>query len=195
MIQPHTLLHRVASSFGTDRFTQPMTRQSPDGQKQVGITGVIDWPTPGVSSWATLSASEFPTPYRTPGGESVRVEFVAAIDARWGSIGDAIASCAFQLSESNDARPGTIYRDAIGNRNANATTPHLLSVSPFLWGDFPPYIADNLHVTWLQLVPITEAEAQYCLEHGFAALEERFSQTQPDLYSIERLSVVETPLA
>lgn len=190
MIQPYLLLDHIAESFGTDQFTQPMTRQSPDEQRALGITEALDWPTPGVSSWATLSASEFATPYHTQDGTPVRVEFVAAVDARWEFMGDALAACAFAISESHDVRPGTVYRDAVGSRIPQATTPHLLSVSPFMWRDFPPLVAENLHVTWMQLVPITDAEAKYCSDHGFAALEDLFDQAQPDVFSIERQSVV-----
>lgn len=49
---------------------------------------------------------------------------------------------------------------------------------------------DDAHITWLQLVPITEAEARFVAERGADALVDLFMETQPDLFSIARASVV-----
>ena len=189
MIDSYDVVARVADGLGIASVPPPMTRATQDGAKKVGLVEVPDCPATGVTTWATVAASFFLSGYRTPDGRPLGVEFVAGIDSRWSSMGDAVAACAFQIGVPNDVRPGTVYRSAVGNRYPQATTPHLMSVPPFLWNAFASYSDPDVHVTWLQLVPVTEDEAAYCLAHGFDALGDAFDREQPDLFSIERPGV------
>lgn len=189
MIDSYDVVSHVAAALGVSSVPAPGTRVSADGAKKVGMVEVPDSPDRGLTTWATVAASNFASGYRTPDGRPLGVELVAGIDSRWTFMGDAVAACAFQIGEPNQVRPGTVYRDAIGNRFAQAATPHLMSIPPFLWGPFESYSDPDIHVTWLQLVPITEDEAAYCLAHGFDALDAVFMKEQPDVHSIERPSV------
>lgn len=189
MIDSYQVVATVAAGLGLATVPTPMTRATADGAKKIGMIEVPDSPQAGVTTWATVAASFFPSGYRTPDDRPISVEFVAGIDSRWRFIGDAVAACAFEVGPPNDVRPGTVYRNAIGDRHPQATTPHLMSVPPFLWNSFASYSDDDVYVTWLQLVPVTEEEAAYCLAHGFDALDELFGREQPDLFSIERESV------
>ncbi len=189
MIDSYDVVGRIAAALNLPSLPTPMTRTTADGSAKVGIVEVPDSPARGVTTWATVAASFFPTGLRTRDGRPLGVELVAGIDSRWESLGDAVAACAFEIGEPNGVRPGTVYRGAIGNRYPDATTPHLMSVPPFLWQPFEAFSDPDIHVTWLQLVPITEAEAEFCLAHGFDALGDAFDRDQPDLYSIERASV------
>ena len=184
------ILNRVAEAWGNPNFTLPMTRQDPESGSAVGITEAENCPAEGLSSWATISASEFVTGYTTSSGKQIRVEFVIAIDGRWEFIGNSLAGCAFLLGAPNSVGPGTIYRGAVSKQYGATTTPHLMAVTPFCWRDFEPLVTEDAFVTWLQLVPVTEAEANYCLNNGYAALDELFDREQPDLFSIDRVSAV-----
>ena len=134
-----------------------------------------------------MQAREFETPLSTPDGRPVRLEFVAAADARLDRFGDAVAACAFAIDPGHDIRPGTVYRNAVANVYPSATTPHLFSVIPFVWGSLiATYDDEDVHVTWLQVVPITESEAQLVAAQGAGALEDAFDHAQPDLYAIDR---------
>lgn len=190
MINSYEIVARVLAGFEAEPAEPPTKRTTADGSRAVGILHVPASPGRGVDSWATVEASAFETPFRTPDGRAVRVEFVAAIDARLDRFGDAVAACAFAIDPANDIKPGTVYRNAVSRIYAEATTPHLFSVSPFVWGsDFAAYDDDEVHVTWLQLVPITEAEAELVAERGAGALEAAFAQAQPDLFAIDRPGV------
>lgn len=189
MIDSYEVVSRVSAGLGVTSVPTPMTRATKDGAKKVGMVAVPDCPQAAVTSWATVAASFFASGYRTSGGLPIGVEFIAGIDSRWDLIGNAVAACAFEIGEANKVGPGTVYRSAISNSYPQATTPHLMSVPPFLWNAFEPYVDDDVHVTWLQLVPVTEEEAEYCLAHGFNALDDAFARAQPDLYSIQRQSV------
>ena len=190
MIDSYDVVGRIAAALDLPSVPTPMTRTTADGAKKVGMVEVPGSPVGGVTTWATVAASFFPTGLRTRDGRPLGIEFVAGIDSRWGSIGDAVAACAFEIGEPNGVRPGTVYRNAISRPYPDATTPHLMSVPPFLWQPFESFSDADIHVTWLQLVPITDDEASYCLAHGFDALGDVFDRAQPDLYSIERASVL-----
>lgn len=190
MINPYEIVERVLVGFEAEAGDAPTKRTTVDEDRAVGIFAVADCPVQGVDSWATVEASAFETPFRTPDGRGVRVEFVAAIDARVNRFGDALAACAFAIDPANDVKPGTVYRNAVSRIDDTSTTPHLLSVSPFVWGsDIPAYDDDEIHVTWLQLVPITETEAEFVAAHGAGALEDAFMRAQPDLFSTTRSDV------
>lgn len=190
MIDSYDVVGRIAAAVELPSVPTPMTRTSADGARKIGMVEVPDSPVRGVTTWATVAASFFPTGLRTPDGRPLGVELVAGIDSRWDLVGNAVAACAFEIGEPNGVRPGTVYRNAIGNQYPDATTPHLMSVPPFLWQPFESFSDADIHVTWLQLVPITDDEADYCLARGFDALGEVFDHGQPDLYSIERPSVL-----
>ncbi|MFI5427513.1 hypothetical protein [Aeromicrobium sp. UC242_57] len=127
-----------------------MTRTTADGAKKIGMVEVADCPQAGITSWASVAASFFPTGYRTPDGRPLGVELVAGIDSRWTFMGDAVAACAFEIGEPNQVGPGTVYRGAISSQHPDATTPHLMSVPPFLWNPFGSFSDADIHVTWLQ---------------------------------------------
>lgn len=190
MINPHEVIARVLAGFQAGLGEPATKRTTVDKTRAVGILHVPDSPARWIDSWATLEASAFETPFRTPDNRPVRVEFVAAIDARYDQFGDAVAACAFEIDPANDIRPGTIYRNAVSRIYPFATTPHLFSVSPFVWGgDFQQYDDAEVHVAWLQLVPITDDEAELVLARGAGALEDAFMRAQPDLFAIDRVTV------
>lgn len=193
MINSYEIVARVLAGFEAEPAEPPTTRTTADGSRAVGMLKVPDSPARGVDSWATVEASAFETPFRTPDGRAVRVEFVAAVDARLDRFGDSVAACAFAIDPQNDIKPGTVYRSAVSRVYPEATTPHLFSVSPFLWNsEIAAYDDDEMHVTWLQLVPITDAEADLVAREGAGALQDVFMRAQPDLFAIDRVGVIDT---
>ena len=185
MIDSYEITARIRDAFGV-AIPRPALRATHDGRRRVGVTHLPDWPDEGVTSWATVGACAFPTPDRTDEGLPICVEFVACVESRYDCVGDALATAAFEIGRPHDARPGTVYSDAIGVYAPHATTPHLLAVTPFLWHDFESYEDADMQVNWVQLVPITDAEARYCLDYGFEALEDHFLGTQPNLFTLDR---------
>lgn len=190
MIDSHEIIARVLAGFAAEPDERPTTRTMPDGERRVGMLLIPDCPDPGLSSWATLEASAFSTPFRTPDKRPVRLEFVAAVDDRLDRFGDAVAACAFAIGPENDVKPGTVYRNAVSRLYPSASTPHLMSVAPFVWdSEIAAYDDEDAHVTWLQLVPVTDQESRFVAERGAGALEDVFVREQPDLFTIDRADV------
>lgn len=190
MIDSHEVIARVLAGFAAEPHERPTTRTTPDGARRIGMLRIPDCPDTGLSSWATVEASAFETPFRTPDKRPVRLEFVAALDDRLDRFGDAVAACAFAIGPENDVKPGTVYRDAVSRLYPTASTPHLMSVAPFVWNaEIAPYNDEDAHVTWLQLVPVTKREADFVAERGAGALEDVFVREQPDLFTVDRPDV------
>lgn len=60
------------------------------------------------------------------------------------------------------------------------------------WGEgvFAPLEDDEMVVTFLQAVPISEAEYQHVVDNGAGSLEDLFVEAQIDVYDLDRPSVV-----
>lgn len=191
MIDAQEVTERVAAGVGVSPLPTATARvdATPGSSRAVGVIEVPEQPDRVVTTWATVGASRFASGYRTNDGRPIGVEFIAAVGAGLTVFGDVVAAAAFQVGPPNDVRPGTVYRNAVKDRYPEASTPHLLSVPPFLWSEFFPYSDEDVYVTWLQLIPVSEDEAEFCVTRGFGALDEAFERAQPDLFSIERPSV------
>ena len=75
----------------------------------------------------------------------------------------------------------------------NFQVNHIFFTQPFLW-DLESFDFDEEYVTWLQAIPITEAELQFIEKHGAEVgaqkLEALFEEHQIDVYDFMRPSVV-----
>ncbi|MGF3053101.1 suppressor of fused domain protein [Microbacterium sp. YY-03] len=191
MIDQFEVLDRILTAVGAEPTEPPMKYSTRDESRSVGILAVPDCPQRGITTWATIGASTFETPVRRQDDLPIRVEFVAAVDARLENFAVSVSACAFALGADVRVGPGTIYRDVVSPIHPATTTPHLFSVPPFVWAnEFESIEGDDAYITWLQLVPITDDEAAFAAERGSDALGEVFMKTQPDFFSFERVSAL-----
>lgn len=64
-------------------------------------------------------------------------------------------------------------------------------VSPFLWSDQLETLEfDDKKVTWLQAIPISEAEYAYVDKNGAEALEDILEEAEVDILDLERKSTI-----
>ena len=66
---------------------------------------------------------------------------------------------------------------------------HIFLTSPFVW-DFTNQTFSDKIVTWLQAVPISDAERAYAVAKGTAALEAAFERAQIDVFDLFRKSAI-----
>ena len=67
---------------------------------------------------------------------------------------------------------------------------HVMFSEPFLWDDLSNIEQEDKVITWLMIVPISDAELQYLKEYGSDALETLFEEKNIDIFDLERKSVV-----
>lgn len=157
----------------------------------VGGFAVADCPDAGLTSWSTVGASFIDTGYRTAAGKPVTSEFIGCAGSDWDRFGTGLAFCAFYVADGGQSPYGTVIQGAFHHAGADVTTPHGFIVPPFCWeNEFPAYEDEDVHTTWLQVVPITAAEAAFAEARDGDALEDLFEQLQPDLFDLGRASLV-----
>lgn len=79
--------------------------------------------------------------------------------------------------------------NAISEYYPDLTCKHVMLVTPFLWDrDLQKQVIEGLSHLWLQVVPITDEEADYLMRHGSDALESIFEEHQIDLFDLNRPS-------
>ncbi|WP_249276236.1 suppressor of fused domain protein [Bordetella genomosp. 7] len=159
----------------------------------IDILEVDDSPDDGLVSYSTLGL--FETLLRHGDGTPLetRVELCAEAPQEQDLWGNILGTAAFGLMRSGQAvGPGSVLRDCVLEYYPQCSVPHLYLCAPFSWqdGEFARVEVDGEPVNWLQAFPISEAERQYVQEHGADAFEDILLEQDPDLYDLERPSVV-----
>src|SRR5215510_13341927 len=54
-----------------------------------------------------------------------------------------------------------VLEGAISRHHASKTLSHVMVVAPFVWGDWDALTLPSRTITWLQLLPISDAEYQF----------------------------------
>jgi len=167
------------------------TYSTAESGHRVGGFSVADCPDEGLTSWSTVGTNRIDTGYRTASGKMVTAEFIGCAGSGWDRFGTALAFCTFFVADGGPSRYGTVVRGAFQHAGEGVSTPHGFIVAPFCWPEtFPSVEDDDTYTVWLQLVPITAAEALHAEQHGGDALENVFEERQPDLFDLRRTSLL-----
>ena len=164
---------------------------SPAGESGVQVVRFRDQPDAGVSTYATLGLSDHIL--EMTGERRVRQELLVAAHDRFPS--GKVASFILTLAESLLTDHRALLRgDVIGPaepiipgstaRAVYATLPVVYEDSLASYEDItPPGV-----VVWL--LPLLGTEVNYIRTHGWSAFEDRLEATDPDLFDLERESIV-----
>jgi hypothetical protein len=157
----------------------------------IDILRCDDRPVAGITSYSTIGLSdnqifkddrEFPT----------RLELAGACATTDISFANILASVVFCIMRTRGFyAPGSVLQGYVREYYPSTTVPHLYLTAPFLW-------EDTLHtlelatrrVSWLLVVPISEAENDYLKECGEDKLEDLFEENQIDIFNLTRPSVL-----
>ncbi len=137
--------------------------------------------------------SQFPTGLTTAEGQEVRVELVGVARREFDLMGHVLASCALDLARGDRTPvPDAIFPDAVAINDERVACRHALLTLPFMWGEdgIPDMGKDGRVTTWLQVVPITDAERVHAEEHGAGALAAEFERAKVDVLDPLRASAV-----
>ncbi|EME18317.1 suppressor of fused domain protein [Rhodococcus triatomae] len=180
--QPQVVLFRAAVDPEADG-------EEPD---EVAVAIGDGCPGPGYASYATLDLSRYPTNVTTEDGRPIRTELVTVGRADDRVLADVLAQCAFALaSGSFHVTPNTIVPNAVKEADPDRATKHVLLVVPFIWPDLEILVDREEDVTtWLQAVPITDAELELASGDGVDELFARLEAAGADVSNIDRESVV-----
>lgn len=177
--------------FGGDRV-KVVEYLNADDSLKVHILSSADRPQEGVTSYATIDASAFDNDLVDPSGRPVRVEFVAACQANFVAMGDVMSSCVFNIATGEySANAGIIFPDVIAINDPAVRMKHALLMDPWLWEEAPaPLDEQSQYTSWLQIVPVDDAEFSFARENGVDALVGLLDSAQIDVFDINRASAV-----
>lgn len=152
------------------------------------IVSASDCPVNGVTSYASVGLSRI---LQEVGPLDIAVEIVTACASVTPSVDNLVASCVFErIKNGVNISYGSIIKDIIIQYNISATLKHVTFVAPFLWDNLNKLEVEGKSIYCLMMLPISDAEMNYLVKYGIDALEELFSESQIDIYDINRPSVL-----
>ncbi|MDA8128532.1 MAG: suppressor of fused domain protein [Betaproteobacteria bacterium] len=156
----------------------------------VDILSCADRPSRGVTSYSTIGLSDSAIPW---GDEEfpTRIELAGACTSDANAFPNILASAAFLMLRNRGVfHPGAVIENYVRLYLPDTFVPHLYFTTPFLWPGIAIFKADEIPVTWLQAMPISDAERKYLHMHGDLALEKLFRERHVDSCNLDRQSVI-----
>lgn len=157
--------------------------------KRIDILKCIDTPQKGVQTCASIGLNCTDIGL-TCNDKKIRVEIVGASDILIERFENIVASVAFEIMDAQRCFPGYIVKDVIEQYIPDCEMKHILLTDPFLWEGAKGIVAGDIMIEWLMLVPISEAEYGFACENGVDMLEEKFEESDIDVYNMYRKSVI-----
>lgn len=156
----------------------------------VAIVEADGTPDPGLSTYATASLHAYENVLDS---RDIRVELILVGERGRPEVANVLATAAFFVTKDRWlAAPGVVFPNIVSEYFPEATVKHVMWVEPF---DFTGVssltisgLAEPIHV--LQGVPITDAERDLLVAHGFGALEHALESGGARHYDLARASTV-----
>lgn len=158
----------------------------------VDVLECKDKPSRGVTSYSTIGLSDF-VMKREDGTEfPTRLELAGACASSAEKFPNVIASLAFRIMRNRElVYPGLSFHGFVEEYSAKTTVPHVFVTAPFLWESTLVNVqCDGKNVSWLLVVPVSDAEIKLLEMKGDDALETLFEKAQIDIFDLTRDSVV-----
>jgi len=185
---------RYRELFGADTA---VSRERPelDARLHLDVVRCDGEPAHELTAWATVGLCRLDNGTVLPDGRPLRIELLGVGSRGWTGFAAAFITCSGELSRPGvAARPGAVLRDAFRRVDPTVTTPHALLVEPFSWTDGQldrlrrDQQGEAVVVAWLQVVPITEAEAALVRDQGVRVLEAALAAAEVPIEDLHRAS-------
>lgn len=157
--------------------------------KYIDLAICADVPENGVSSYATIGL------FQTDIGlmhhaNPLRIELLAACDQTVEDFSNMISTTALEIMDRHVAFPGYVVENVVSMYMPNSAMRHILLTHPFLWENTHSLTLEDMTLTWLMCIPISDQEKAYCEQNGLDALETVFEEQQIDVFDIFRPSAL-----
>ena len=150
-----------------------------------------DRPYEGISSYSTIGLSGYSIDLKTEDNKELRVEFIGACDSSSDMFANIISSCAFNIiSDKYSCNPGTVFPCVVSEYYPDIEMRHIYFTAPFLWENIHNLEFDDVIVTWLMAIPISDNEFGFLINNGSDQLEALFEDKDIDVFDINRKSVL-----
>ena len=184
------ITRKVAVAFGGQTTTE---RHLDSTRKlEISILCASNCPSPGVNSYSTIGLWRTSLEHAID-AVPVRLELVAAFPADKEGFREVLAAAAFRIVRTRKAAaPGHVFADYVHEWYPKATVPHLFFSVPSSWEEdaLNEVRVGSLEVQFLQILPISQTEYDFLLEHGEDSLELKFIDQAVDFYDLKRKSAI-----
>ncbi|EIT84360.1 hypothetical protein A374_16278 [Fictibacillus macauensis ZFHKF-1] len=158
--------------------------------KLLDVVRIEDLPFMSAVTFATIGLCHHDIGY-TINDRPLRTELIGACTPEFEWFANVIVTCALYVAASDQhCAPGTVFPDVVSEIDPEGTLHHVMVVSPFQWDALQPLELEETSLTWLQAVPISEAELSYAKEHGSEQLLEQLLEKGANLADLRRTSIV-----
>ncbi len=141
-----------------------------------------------LSTYATASLSDHSTgllAYDVP----LRVELLFAVLSELQYAPNILSTCAFNAMNSGwKVTLNSTHRGVVNMYYPDFSMAHAILVSPFSF-KLETQRLPNRTVTWLQVLPVSEAELAFAEGHGVDALEKRLEAAGIKVFDLDRSSI------
>ena len=122
----------------------------------------VDRPYEGITSYSTIGLSSYPIDLKTKDNRKLRVEFIGACDSSSDMFANIISTCAFNIiNDKYSCDPGTVYPNVVSEYYPDTEMRHVYFTTPFLWEDTHSLEFDDIIITWLMAIPISDNEFEF----------------------------------
>lgn len=136
---------------------------------------------------STIGLSAHPT-----NQENRNFELTIVLNKQFELAPNILATCGFKtLMEGWAITTGAVFSHVFGMYYPEIEAKHGLLVPPYLWKDTLKNLdlGDRL-VEWKTIIPVTEKEVTFLLDHSAVELLPKFVEQQVDLFDLKRKSVI-----
>lgn len=160
-----------------------------DESKAIDILSVQYYEYPEIMFYSTLGLAN--TDFGiVSGNKSLRVELICAFYKEYKEAPNLLAQSAFECIDAGGIKPNFIISD-IGKENG-------LIELPDIWVKFPnllpesnlSYEFDDLHISILQILPISQSEKKIIFDKSAEILEDLFIENNIDQFQSNRESII-----
>ncbi|PZL73779.1 hypothetical protein CI088_07955 [Enterococcus plantarum] len=156
----------------------------------VGIFIGANRPYDDVTTYSTIGLSNYGIGLKYQNKE-IRVEFVGGSESKYKKFGNILSSCAFNIiNDKFSCKPGTVYPNTVSEYYEEISVKHVLFTDPFLWDGLEYIDTENVHITWLMLIPISDKEFKFIRNNSVEELEDLFKKNEIDIFDLNRDSVI-----
>ena len=118
-------------------------------------------------------------------GKRLRIEVLSASYEET-IIPNVLASIAFQIEDTGTCALGMVIPNVLRNYNRTADKEHVVLLSPSLWPDYHNLEDDEIIITWLYAVPISEREYRYIHQNGYEKFDYLLDKKGADVFNLGR---------
>lgn len=158
-------------------------------KKYIDIFCSKNRPYEGINTSATIGLSDHNVGL-TSGNKKLRVEIIGACDDDQTEFPNILSTAAFEIIDKAKCNYGDILPRIIELYYPKANMKHVCFMAPFLWEGLATLEFPDTKVAWLLMVPISDNEMKYALQHGVDELESLFERANINIFDINRISAI-----